>query len=222
MVSANCAIKHTQERLTSHKRCEVAVEGSRLFVGFRTNTMSSQSYISSTILTLLFIGILQIQLSQSYRNHTKSRCSSDQVALQQVTQGVARNSQLVPQPFWRINAGYIFTAAHIFLSQSSFKLLNILQEDHQKTLDGLRLTELAIQANTSNEYQPSQLKTQDQNWAHRPGLYESLFNRNSRQAPKCGADVHPVCSRIQLSWNVSVTHHQVAWAWKFLKLLWAY
>lgn len=41
MVAANCAIKHTQEGLTPHKGCKVAVEGSRLFVGsIRTNTMS--------------------------------------------------------------------------------------------------------------------------------------------------------------------------------------
>ena len=91
MVAANCAIKHTHQRLTPHEGCEVAVKRSRLFVGFRTNTMSLQSYISSKILTLLFIGILQIQLSQSYGNHTKSSCSSDRVALLQVTQGVARN-----------------------------------------------------------------------------------------------------------------------------------
>lgn len=52
MVAANCAIKHTQQRLTLHEGCEVAVKRSRLFVGFRTNTMSLQSYISSKILTL--------------------------------------------------------------------------------------------------------------------------------------------------------------------------
>ena len=60
MVTANCAIKHTQERLTPHKGCEVAVEGSSLIVGFRTNTMSLQCYISSVILTIHCLMELQI------------------------------------------------------------------------------------------------------------------------------------------------------------------
>lgn len=115
IVTANCAIKHTQERLTPHKGCEVATEGSRLFVGLRTNTISLPSYISSVILSIHRLMEFYKFSSLKAIAITKSHRSSNQELPTKLLKVWPEIYNTCHNHFEENKTEYKFTTAHRFL-----------------------------------------------------------------------------------------------------------